>query len=297
MASGVCTRQLAVVCLALLPCLGTTLSCTSSSQNLTYNSQHNRYEVRTNADLLQLRGCDELDYLWVVYCASCTQADWEQLQITAITGVDPFDGDSVVLHDSPGITNMAGLANLGGSLAGSLAVWQMQGIQTLDGLEGVTGVGTNSLGWSILLMDNPELRSALALGNARGEGTVSIINNTNLVCVPNIWPERDDNGHTIRQGPCCEGGTCGPTATPTGSPTTQPTVPTAEPTSFPTELTTEPTATPTGSPTELPSAGGDDDDGESRMNAAPTATGTARMVLCAAAAATIMTHRAWLPCV
>jgi hypothetical protein len=58
-------------------------------------------------------------------------------------------------------------------------------------------------GSSIYLNNNPSLTSAIALANTEyPAGTLYITGNTDLECVPSVWPATDKNGVAIPHGSC-----------------------------------------------------------------------------------------------
>jgi hypothetical protein len=98
---------------------------------------------------------------------------------------------------------MCGAKKLKGALTGGFVVNTMDGIVSLDGMEGISSVGVNSDGRSIFLQSNPILTSAIALTNTEyPAGTLYIGSNTNLECVPSVWPATDQTGSTIPHGSC-----------------------------------------------------------------------------------------------
>jgi hypothetical protein len=61
---------------------------------------------------------------------------------------------------------MCGVKNVKGALTGAFQVYTMNDLVSLDGMEGITGVGVSSGdGVSIRLNSNPILTSAIALAN------------------------------------------------------------------------------------------------------------------------------------
>jgi hypothetical protein len=156
--------------------------------------------VTTNDQLLSLSDCTSIDNL-VIICADCTQAAWCGLQLQSISGkTDP--GVSLFLILTPAFTDMCGIKNVKGPLAGSLTATSMNGLVSMDGTEGITSLGT-SAGISIKLDSNPVLTSTIALVNAKyPDDSLFIHNNTKLECVPSAWPAVDSNGVTIPHGSC-----------------------------------------------------------------------------------------------
>ena len=69
---------------------------------------------------------------------------------------------------------------------------QALGLTTLEGLGGVTEVGTEYSGSSIVLLNNQALVSAVALENASfPAGTLRVSGNTAMTCAPAGWPAAD----------------------------------------------------------------------------------------------------------
>jgi hypothetical protein len=138
---------------------------------------------------------------------------------------------------------MCGVKNLKGALPGGFNVNNINGLVSLDGMEGITSVGVDSWGRSINLHNNPILTSAIALTNTEyPTGTLYIDGNPILECVPSAWPATDMYSNTIPHGSC-------PT---TLAPTAAPTAPTASPITAPTDApTTAPTTAPTAIPTTV----------------------------------------------
>jgi hypothetical protein len=118
---------------------------------------------------------------------------------------------------------MCGVKNLKGALPGKFVMDTMNGLVSLDGAEDITSVGVDSLGTSISLTNNPILTSAIALTNTEyPTGTLQIVGNTNLTCVPSAWPATDKAGRTISHGSCpttlsCTAATAGLPAYTSGS--------------------------------------------------------------------------------
>jgi hypothetical protein len=136
-------------------------------------------------------------------CADCTQAAWCGLQLQSFTGKAPTYGQSLSLYTTLGISDMCGVKNVKGALTGSFYVYSMNGLVSLDGAEGIASVGVNSDGYSIILANNLNLTSAIALANTEyPAGTLYITSNTILECVPSTWPATDTNGTTTPHGSC-----------------------------------------------------------------------------------------------
>eukprot|EP00935_MAST-01C_sp_MAST-1C-sp1_P001647 g1647.t1 len=174
----------------------------------------------------------------------------DSVKLTSISGKEPYQR-SLQIYDADAITSLAGLSGLSGALQGAVQVRGNAKLRNLTGLGGVSSVGTDNNGDSILLHDNPELENVLALEGASYQaGTLYVNNNPKLVCagVPSGWPATDKGGTTIRAG------TCAPTAAPTAAPTNVGDThsPTSAPTAAPAD--TPPTAAPTAAPTDTPTA-------------------------------------------
>jgi hypothetical protein len=182
-----------------------------------------------------------MDYLRILSCTDCTQIAWCGLQLQSITGKDPSSGYSLFLGSTPGFSDMCGVKNLKGALPGGFNVNTMNGLVSLDGMEGIPSVGVDSWGRSTTLHNNPILTSAIALTNTEyPAGTLYIDGNPILECVP-AWPATDKYSNTIPHGSCPI----------TPAPTTASTAPTASPTTAPSDA---PTAAPTAIPTDIPTA-------------------------------------------
>jgi hypothetical protein len=169
--------------------------------------------------------CTSIDYLWIINCADCTQVAWCGLQLQSITGKSPNSGYSLFLQSNPGISDMCGIKNLSGALTGGFKVYNMNGVVSLDGAEGITSVGVSNGGNGIFLSSNPILTSAIVLTNTEyPAGTLVINGNTILECVPSAWPATDKGSNTIPHGSCPTTPSTAPTASPTTAPTVAPTV-------------------------------------------------------------------------
>jgi hypothetical protein len=178
-------------------------SCTAATSGLYNGGGSGNYRVLTNAQLLGLSKCTSIDYLGIQSCTDCTQVAWCGLQLRSITGKDPTYGGSLYLLTTPGINDMCGVKNLKGALTGKFVMDTMNGLVSLDGAEGITSVGVDIYGHSIVLNNNPILTSAIALTNTEyPANTLQIDGNTNLTCVPSAWPATDKAGRTISHGSC-----------------------------------------------------------------------------------------------
>ena len=115
----------------------------------------------------------------------------------------------LVLYNTPGITSLEPMANLTGKLTGVLVVAAMHGLSTLAGLENIVDIGSDKKGQSLMISNNKNLESTLALESVRTWGKLKVNDNSMLACAPKEWPEEDDFGATIRQGVCVDGRAAG----------------------------------------------------------------------------------------
>jgi hypothetical protein len=245
-------------------------ACTPDASWLTPHNADTAFYATTNAQLTTVcASCSSITYLYIFQCSDCTTATLNTCTtLTEITGKSPW-GASLYIRESPGISSLAGLANVSGPLTGAVIVIGMGNLTTVDGLDGITSVGANDAA-SIFFSGNPVLYSATGLAGASfPAGTLNIGGcsscepNPNLVCVPAAWPDTDKWGGTIRASGTCpspaptdaptDSPTDVPTDSPTDVPTAAPTVPTDSPTDVPTAApTTQPTDVPTVTPTDAP---------------------------------------------
>jgi hypothetical protein len=190
------------------------------------------YCAKTRRQFLSLAKCVAIDYWCVVSCQGCTQAMMDSVRLTRISSKDPDGGFSLIIQKADPITSVEGLSGLSGALEGGLKVAGMANLRNLTGLGVVSSVGTCNDGNSVFLDSNPELDNTLALEHTKyPAGSLYIINNRELDCVPTRWEEKDRAGNTIRQGKCDA-----PTSAPTDAPTNAPTdAPTIAPTDAPTD--------------------------------------------------------------
>jgi hypothetical protein len=80
----------------------------------------------------------------------------------------------------------------------------MNGLESLDGAEGIISVGVMISGWSIYLDFNPILTSTIALANTKyPTDKLYITGNTKLEFVPCAWPATDGNRNPIPPHDSC----------------------------------------------------------------------------------------------
>jgi hypothetical protein len=115
---------------------------------------------------------------------------------------NPQFGLSVYLYNAPGIKSLCGFKNIKGAFVSGLDINYMNGLETLDGAEGITSVGVaKPLGYGFVISQNAVLTSAIALANTQYPPlSLDISNNSQLACVPQQWPLKDQRGNTIRNG-------------------------------------------------------------------------------------------------
>jgi hypothetical protein len=120
------------------------------------------------------------------------------MNITEIRGKDPALGLSLHLSSSPRIASLTTFSKLAGALLGGLVITNMENLTALDGLEGITSIGTDASKTMIVLDSNPVLRSTLALAAPVLLHNISIVNNPKLACSPDTWPFADKEGRRIQ---------------------------------------------------------------------------------------------------
>jgi hypothetical protein len=187
------------------------------------------YEVNTNAQLLGLGKCTSIDYIQIINCADCTEDAWCALNIQSITGRAPYvasswagnqkAGSSIFIGGTPAFRDMCGFKQLKGALIGGVDISVMNGLITLDGMQGITGAGISGIasdmsgqGYMIGIAGNPLLVSAISLSNIPiSDFSLLTIGSRDdqpkLECVPDAWPSTSNIIH----------GTC-PTPAPTPKP-------------------------------------------------------------------------------
>jgi hypothetical protein len=89
-----------------------------------------------------------------------------------------------------------------GAFVSGLDINYMNGLETPGGAEGITSVGVaRPLGYGFVISQNAVLTSAIALANTQYPPlSLDISNNSQLACVPQQWPLKDERGNTIRNG-------------------------------------------------------------------------------------------------
>ena len=161
--------------------------------------------AQSEQQLVSLCGCASIDHFCILDCDDCKQSTIDRCQTSSITGMADI-GFSLVFSNSSQITNVRSLG-LEGQLRGSLRVDSMPHLTSLDGLQGLNNVGADSTFDCIVLANNPELESAVALGNTSwpfepASGGLFIHSNPRLGCVPSNWPLTDQEGFIIRVTDC-----------------------------------------------------------------------------------------------
>eukprot|EP00935_MAST-01C_sp_MAST-1C-sp1_P002294 g2294.t1 len=194
--------------LALARTVSAAKACKASDPalNLTKDSEYDYFYAASDTQLRSACACTSIDYLLIGNddgCPDCAQGTLDACQLESITGSDPASSDSLTMNGCPLISSLVGLSHLTGSLPGGVGVVNMNAITSLDGLEHVKSVGTDSSTVSIRLSGNGNLTSATALsGVSFAPDTLDIVDNSKLACVPKQWPDKDQAGRTIRNGKC-----------------------------------------------------------------------------------------------
>ena len=101
------------------------------------------FAVDRQKQLAKLCQCTSVDYFYIYDCPDCTQATMDGCKLTTITKADPIDGQSLTLQSMSSVYSLRGLKKLSGKLIGGLYVADMLTLATLDGLEGISGLGTD----------------------------------------------------------------------------------------------------------------------------------------------------------
>jgi hypothetical protein len=159
--------------------------------------------VTSEAELKKLVHCTSIDFLCVYGCADCQQATLDQLQITQITDKESKFGYSLYLFNVSGIISLKPFGQVGGELSGGCYIRGVFGLETLDGLEQLSSIGVSNAGNGIVIAGNSNLWDATAMHTLIPEGHISVFENPELVCVPEEWPEADEEGRTIRANGEC----------------------------------------------------------------------------------------------
>lgn len=179
-------------------------SVTDPALKLTQDNKHGFYYASTNEELTLLCRCSSIEYFHVGSCKDCTQEQIDDCALESVTEKDPYYGLSVSLWSTPAITSLQGFSKLTGDLPGGVAVMDMSGLTSLDGLGGITSIGQDADGESVVLWSNPKLQSATALEHAGfDEGTLYANNNPHLACVVSAWPATDKENRPIWNGTKC----------------------------------------------------------------------------------------------
>jgi hypothetical protein len=98
--------------------------------------------------------------------------------------------------------SLCGFKDIKGAFVSGLDINYMNGLETPGGAEGITSVGVaRPLGYGFVISQNAVLTSAIALANTQYPPlSLDISNNSQLACVPQQWPLKDERGNTIRNG-------------------------------------------------------------------------------------------------
>ena len=139
------------------------------------------YVVMTNAELVKVCECDSIDFAYVWDCPDCTTDTLDTCKLRTITGTDANGQVSLGVYNSPKITSLAGLTRLTGDLRGGLYVGRMHALTSLNGLHKISSMET------LYLLNNPELGSATALGQATVRGELQVDSCPKLLNIPASW--------------------------------------------------------------------------------------------------------------
>ena len=92
-------------------------------------------------------------------------------------------GNSLVVWETKGLRDFAGLRGLTGDLPGALRIGENRDLRSMNGLEGLTSLGWDNYKYSIFCWGNPELLSVAGLAGLRGHafGTLRFKNNPKLL--------------------------------------------------------------------------------------------------------------------
>ena len=110
-------------------------------------------------------------------------------KLTDISGLSKLNsvgkdqqGKSVVIVNNPNLRDLSGLRGLQGLLSGALHISGNTALQTLDGVEQVSGIGFDENGVSLNITDNEQLHSIEGLSGVQGrlDGSVVVMMNPSL---------------------------------------------------------------------------------------------------------------------
>jgi hypothetical protein len=162
-----------------------------------------RYCITNQAELSKLVHCTSIDFLCVYGCADCEQGTWDNVHLTQITDKEATYGYSLYLYNVTGIDSLKSFRQIEGGFTGGCYIRGVHGLKTLEGLEGVSSIGASNALNSVVIADNENLWDATGLNAAILDGHISVFGNPELVCVPEEWPETDDEGRLIRSDQVC----------------------------------------------------------------------------------------------
>ena len=146
--------------------------------------------MSSDDDMQKAANCTSIDYVWLTSCGDCRQETLDSWKLSSITGKSPAGFSLVIAHGGT-ITSYRALGGLTGALPGGIFIDMPgeAGPTTLDGLQGLTSVGTGFRNWttrpfsdpvSLVLSNNANLEDASALGNASFSGALYLLNNPKL---------------------------------------------------------------------------------------------------------------------
>lgn len=124
--------------------------------------------IKTNADLAKLADCTSIDYLFIWGCHDCTQETFDSLKLKTIRDAQQkreWNTALSIIATMPGISSLAqGFSCLQGQLHGGLSLRHLQGLTTLDGLQGITAI-TEKTRWDywVSIKENKALMDVSAL--------------------------------------------------------------------------------------------------------------------------------------
>jgi hypothetical protein len=140
-------------------------------------------QVIGNSNLKSLSGLDQLHQIQGSFeAAGNPKLAIVDLQLTSV-GTDK-SGNSISLVKLQRLKSLAGFKSISGSIPGSIVI-EATGVTDISGMAGVTAIGANKLGQSIVVKNNQFLTSAAGLKNIIGvvPGSVSVVANAVLQSV------------------------------------------------------------------------------------------------------------------
>jgi hypothetical protein len=149
------------------------MRCFSALESVGVSSEGKSIQVIGNQRLQSLSGLDQvLQLQGSVELAGNLLLSEIALQLTTI-GADKR-GNSLTLIDLKNLKSLSGFKTIKGAIAGSIIV-QATGVTDIKGIEGITTVGADKLGQSLVLKNNHFLKSAAGLRSIVGVVPGSII--------------------------------------------------------------------------------------------------------------------------